>query len=81
MLENATRICEAKFGLLLRFDGEEFPTRGGDRDTTGAWRIPKGPRGPFQPVPGTTLLASCRRSWSVHTADYAADGGSWEPAG
>ena len=24
MLENATHICEAKFGLLLRFDGEMF---------------------------------------------------------
>ena len=24
MLENATRICEAKFGLLLRFDGQAF---------------------------------------------------------
>ena len=24
MLENATRICEAKFGVLFRFDGEAF---------------------------------------------------------
>ena len=24
MLENATRICEAKFGTLLRFDGKAF---------------------------------------------------------
>src|ERR1700726_2469867 len=24
MLENATRICEAKFGSLFRFDGEAF---------------------------------------------------------
>jgi len=24
MLENATRICEAKFGSLFRFDGEKF---------------------------------------------------------
>src|SRR5450756_2234028 len=24
MLANATRICEAKFGMLLRFDGEAF---------------------------------------------------------
>src|SRR5690348_8239468 len=24
ILENATRICEAKFGLLFRFDGETF---------------------------------------------------------
>ena len=24
MLENATRICEAKFGVLYRFDGDNF---------------------------------------------------------
>jgi two-component system NtrC family sensor kinase len=24
MLENATRICEAKFGTLFRFDGKKF---------------------------------------------------------
>jgi two-component system NtrC family sensor kinase len=24
MLENAIRICEAKFGTLFRFDGEKF---------------------------------------------------------
>src|SRR5204863_7311769 len=24
LLENATRICEAKFGVLMRFDGEAF---------------------------------------------------------
>jgi hypothetical protein len=24
MLENATRICEAKFGALYRYDGKEF---------------------------------------------------------
>src|SRR5207245_8763968 len=25
MLENATRMCEAKFGVLYRFDGDTFP--------------------------------------------------------
>ena len=24
MLENATRICEAKFGVVFRFDGNAF---------------------------------------------------------
>ena len=24
MLENATRICDAKFGNLFRFDGSDF---------------------------------------------------------
>ena len=24
MLENATRICEAKFGMLFRYDGDAF---------------------------------------------------------
>ena len=27
MLENATRICEAKFGILFSYDGERIPTR------------------------------------------------------
>ena len=27
MLENATRICEAKFGMLFRYDGERISTR------------------------------------------------------
>jgi len=29
MLENAVRICEAKFGLLFRFDGNAFHAAAG----------------------------------------------------
>ena len=36
MLENATRICEAKFGTLFRFDGKSFLPGGGRRYTARA---------------------------------------------
>ena len=54
MLENATRICEAKFGMLLRFDGEAFRLRrevGAPPELAEYLRQ----RGPFQPVPGSHL--------------------------
>ena len=72
MLENATRICEAKFGTLFRFDGNAFhfaaevgtPPELADLNRT---------RGPFQPEPGT-LLDYCMRTRQVsRTADYAAE--------
>ncbi len=44
MLENATRICEAKFGMLLRFDGEVLPLHGGGRHAASTWRVLKAAR-------------------------------------
>ena len=65
MLENATRICEAKFGMLLRFDGEAFRLAAeiGTPPELGEYLRQ---RGPFQPVPGSHLAASCRRSGHSH---------------
>jgi len=72
MLVNATRICEAKFGTLFRFEGDAFhfaaevgtPTDLADLNRT---------RGPFQPEPGT-LLDHCMRTKQVsRTADYTAE--------
>src|SRR5215469_3922107 len=72
MLENATRICEAKFGTLFRFDGKvfhlaacagapleyiEFHTR----------------RGPFQPTSGSHLERVMLTKQVSHTADDAAE--------
>ena len=34
MLENATRICEAKFGILFGFDGKGIPSGGCNRRAT-----------------------------------------------
>jgi signal transduction histidine kinase len=72
MLENAVRICEAKFGTLFRFDGKvfhlaafagapleyiEFHTR----------------RGPFQPTSGSHLERVMLTKQVSHTADDAAE--------
>ena len=39
MLENATRICEAKFGTLFRYDGDLLPSRRQHRYSACAGRI------------------------------------------
>ena len=44
MLENATRICEAKFGTLLRFDGDGVPAVAHARRAAGIRRIPAATR-------------------------------------
>jgi len=72
MLENAVRICEAKFGNLFRFDGKAFET------TAGVGLPPEyaefqRQRGPFQPPPGTLLDRVMRTKQVSHTADAATD--------
>ena len=54
MLVNATRICEAKFGSLYRFDGSAFhlATQVG---TPAEYAEFQRTRGSFPPVPGSTL--------------------------
>ena len=47
MLENAVRICEAKFGDLSRFDGEEFQFAAASAHATGICRIANA-AGPFK---------------------------------
>jgi GAF domain-containing protein len=72
MLENATRICEAKFGTLLRFDGKAFQFAaevGTPRELAEFSRQ----RGPFEPAPGTHLDRLMRTKQVSHTADYAAE--------
>ena len=73
MLENATRICEAKFGLLLRFDGDAFHMAASvgtpPELSEFLWR-----RGAFQPVTGSHLDRLTRTKQVSHTADYAAEG-------
>jgi GAF domain-containing protein len=72
ILENATRICEAKFGMLFRFSGEMCEL---------AAEIGASPellefnrrRGPFSPTPGTHLFRAAQAKQVSHTADYAAE--------
>ena len=72
MLENATRICEAKFGMLMRFDGEAFRCAAHlirPRHLSNACSAD-----PFYRPPGISLDHVMRTKQVSHTADYAADG-------
>ncbi len=73
MLENATRICDAKFGLLLRYGREGFRFAA-EVGTPPALSEFLRQRGSFRPVPGTHLERIMRTRQVSHTADYAADG-------
>jgi GAF domain-containing protein len=72
MLENATRICEAKFGTLLRFDGKSFQFAAEVGTPRELVEFSKR-RGPFEPVPGSQLDHLMRTKQVSHTADYAAE--------
>jgi len=70
MLENAVRICEAKFGVLYRYDGKLFHPEA-------LVGVPQAlvefhqKRGAFQAVPGTPLHQLWQMRNVVHTADDA----------
>ena len=73
ILANAVRICDAKFGILFRYDDDAY-------DPVALFGLPpalaeslRQRRGSFQPVPGS-LLDRVRQTKQVsHTADYAAE--------
>src|SRR5271169_868962 len=70
MLENATRICEAKFGVLYRFDGEafHFAAEVGAPLEYSEFNLR---RGAFQPQPGGQLERVMLTKQVSHTADDA----------
>ena len=72
MLENATRICEAKFGSLLSFDGEMFELAA-EVGTPPEFGKFMRQRGPFSPVPGSLLERVLQTKRVSHTIDYAAE--------
>ncbi|MGC2122414.1 MAG: GAF domain-containing protein, partial [Xanthobacteraceae bacterium] len=74
MLENATRICEAKFGTLFRFADDKFHMAAQFGSTPELTEAQKG-RGPFMPTPGTLLDRLVRTRQVAHTADYAIEPG------
>jgi hypothetical protein len=70
LLENATRICDAKFGTLFRFDGDMYhlaASFGTPPDLVAFQRQ----RGPFRPPPDLDEITRTKRI--RHTADAAAD--------
>src|SRR5437660_1213449 len=68
MLENAVRICEAKFGALYRIDGEKFHFAA-EVGTPLEFVEHQRRRGPFQPSPGSQLERVLRTRQASHTDD------------
>jgi GAF domain-containing protein len=79
MLENATRICEAKFGTLFRFEGNAFHLAAQFGTPPELAEFQKR-RGPFQPTPGSLFDDMMRTKQVRHTADLAAEDDLSAPA-
>jgi GAF domain-containing protein/anti-sigma regulatory factor (Ser/Thr protein kinase) len=75
MLENAVRICEAKFGALYRIDGEKFHFAA-EVGTPLEFVEHQRRRGPFQPSPGSQLERVLRTRQVSHTDDATVEFGS-----
>ncbi len=72
MLENAVRICEAKFGTLFRYDGNNFH-RAAWVGTPAALVEFQKQRGAFRPDSAGVLARVLRRKQIAHSADSAAE--------
>jgi GAF domain-containing protein len=72
LLEKATRICDAKFGIVFRYDGKAF-IFAAEVGASPAFAEFLRRRGPFQPQPGTHLDRIRRTKTVSHTPDYAAE--------
>ena len=72
ILANATRICEAKFGLLYRFDDGQFHPAA-QVGVPPAFVNHIRQRGSFLPTAGTALHRMTQASKVVHTLDQAAE--------
>jgi GAF domain-containing protein len=70
MLENATRICEAKFGTLDLYEGGGLRLAAA-HDVPPVFTEVRG-EGPFQPAPGGILDTAMRTRRTVHIHDLAA---------
>jgi two-component system, NtrC family, sensor kinase len=72
MLENAVRICEAKFGTMYRYDGDMFhPAAVLNAPPTLSEFLQQ--RGAFKPPSGTPLDRLLRTKSVVHSADDSAE--------
>jgi GAF domain-containing protein len=68
VLENATRICDARFGTLVRFDGEFFHRVAGT-GTPSALVEFQLQRGPFKPMNASTLAQMVATKATVNVTD------------
>ena len=72
MLENAVRICEAKFGTLLRYDGKNFHRAAGIGTPAALVEFQK-QRGPFRPESAGVLARVLRTKQVARSTDSAAE--------
>jgi hypothetical protein len=72
MLENAIRVCDAKFGTLFRYDGEALSPAAGI-GTPPALAEFQRRRGAFRPQAGTLHDRVLQTRQVAHSADYAAE--------
>src|SRR5262249_15181250 len=72
MLENAVRICDAKFGTLYRYDGKAFYRAAGHGTPIALNEIQK-QVGLFLPEPGTLLHRVLQTRKLAQSADYQAE--------
>ena len=73
MLENATRICEAKFGVVFSFDGKEFQVEAHVGTPPKFAEYMERTR-PIKPLPNSLLDRVKQTKRVSYTADYAAEG-------
>ena len=72
LLENAVRICEAKFGVLFQYDGDAFRATA-SLGVPPAYEEFQRQRGLFRPDAGAPLDRLLRTRELVHTADESAE--------
>ena len=72
MLQNATRVCDAKFGTLIRFDGENCHVAA-QVGTPPEYAEYNRQRGPYKPTSGGLLDSVIRTKRESHTADATVD--------
>ena len=68
MLENATRICEAKFGMLFRCEGDQFRFETASNTPPALTEFQR-QRGLFRPSPGASLDRLLQAKQVVRSAD------------
>jgi GAF domain-containing protein len=71
MLKNATQLCEAKFGMMYRFDGNAFHFAA-EVDSPEEYVDFNRQRGAFKPIPGGQLERVMLTKEVSHIADAAA---------
>jgi len=72
VLENATRICEAKFGTLLLYEGDQF-RMAAMHGAPPAWAEKRSLEPVFRPGPNNRLALAAKTKQVQHVADLTAD--------